>query len=326
MRVLFVTSEWPASPGDISGIQVVHQAERLRQAGLDLDVYSFRGRASPRRYAQAIARFHKVNDFSRFDLIHAHHGQSGIVALSQRRLPVVVTFHGSDLQGIRNTNGRYTVLAYLLRTVSQMVARLATEVIVVSKHLARYLPRRDYHIIPAGIDLDLFRPMPQDYARQNLGLPQDGRLVLFVGDPARPEKRHALAEQATIRLSRQLNARLVVGTGIPHGQMPVFMNACDVLLVTSSHEGSPNAVKEALACNLPVVSTDVGDVRQRIGPLCGCVVCSDDHPSTIAAGLAKVLEQRVRIDGRAAVRHLDERLLAQKVIQVYTRAISGWQR
>lgn len=326
MRVLFVTSEWPAFKNDISGIQVFHQAERLRQMGVFVDVFHFRGRKNPFRYVVAIAKLHRNYDLSSYNVIHAHHGQSGLVALIQRRLPAVVTFHGSDLQGIRSASGRYTLIGYLLRTVSQTAARLATEVIVVSEHLARYLPRRDYHVIPAGIDLDLFRPMPPDHARQILGLPQGGRLLLFVGDPARPEKRYALAEQAVKCLNGKLDARLVVANRIPHEQMPVFMNACDVLLVTSSHEGSPSAVKEALACNLPVVSVDVGDVRQRIGSIDGCVICSDDRPDTLAMALVEALERGRRVDGQAAVQDLDERLLAKKVIQVYKRAISRRQR
>ena len=99
------------------------------------------------------------------------------------------------------------------------------------------------------------------------------------------------------------------------------MNACDVLLMTSLHEGSPNVVKEALACNLPIVSTDVGDVRNRIGALDGCVVCATDDPATIAEALNQVLSRRQGIDGRKAVLDLDEQVLTSKVIDVYRRAV-----
>lgn len=95
-----------------------------------------------------------------------------------------------------------------------------------------------------------------------LGLPSDGRVALFVGDPARPEKRYWLAQKTVNLLVSRIQVELIVASSGPYEQVPLYyMNACDALLLTSSHEGSPNAVKEALACNLPVVSVDVGDVR-----------------------------------------------------------------
>jgi glycosyltransferase involved in cell wall biosynthesis len=80
-------------------------------------------------------------------------------------------------------------------------------------------------------------------------------------------------------------------------------------------------VKEALACNLPVVSTDVGDVRERIENIEGCIVCEDGHPSTIAEALKQVLNRNSRIEGRNTVLNLDENLLTKKVIAVYNKAL-----
>ena len=130
-----------------------------------------------------------------------------------------------------------------------------------------------------------------------------------------------MAQAALAKLHGQLSVELLVVKNVPHAVIPYYMNACDALLLTSSHEGSPNVVKEALACNLPVVSVNVGDVRQRIGNIEGCVLCADDLPQTIAAGLAQVLSRKERINGRRTVRNLDENRLVERVIAVYEQAI-----
>jgi glycosyltransferase involved in cell wall biosynthesis len=124
------------------------------------------------------------------------------------------------------------------------------------------------------------------------------------------------------RLDPRHRARLIVASGVDPALMPVYMSACDVLLLTSRHEGSPNVVKEALACNLPVVSTDVGDVRERISSVEGCVLCESDDPQVLTAGLSAVLDRSQRVAGRAAVHELNELLLTRKVIEVYERALS----
>jgi teichuronic acid biosynthesis glycosyltransferase TuaC len=118
-------------------------------------------------------------------------------------------------------------------------------------------------------------------------------------------------------VNHSVPARLLVGWEMPHRQIVELMNACDALVLTSMQEGSPNSVKEALACNLPVVSVPVGDVAARLQGVAGCELCPDDRPETIAAGLLRVLRRGSRVEGRSAVQHLDERLLAQRLIEIY---------
>lgn len=310
----------------MSGIHVIQQKHCLEETGHAVDVFHFHGRKNPLNYRKAVSDFKRV-DLEKYDIVHAHHGQSGLIALSQNLRPVVVAFHGSDLQGIRDLQGRITLLGRILRISSRWVSKHANAVILVAGHLARYLPASvEYHVIPVGINVELFRPFAMIDARQALGLPSNEHLILFVGDPDRTEKRFWLAQKTVELLSDKFNTRLILAHNIPHQQMPLFMNACDALLVTSSTEGSPSVVKEALACNLPIVSTDVGDVRERIGNIEGCEVCADDRPETIAASLSRVLSRGQRINGRQAVLELDEKLLTQKVIQVYHRAIQGKRR
>ncbi len=320
LRVLMITSEWPTPELPNSGPFIRRQVEYLRRAGVRVDVFRYRGARNPLNYLRAWRQVRNKVSKTSYDLVHAQFGHSALLALP-RRLPLVVTFRGSDLEGIVGRNGGYTIAGRILRRVSKCTARLADQVIIVAESLANHLPQRDYHLIPSGLDLELFCPMPQAAARRQLDLPADKHLVLFAADPDNPVKRFPLAQAAAAILSGQFEVEMVVATDVPQALMPTYMSACDALLLTSLHEGSPNVVKEALACNLPVVSVDVGDVRHRMEAIDGCVLCTHDSPETIATGLAKVLKNKQRIDGRSAVGNLDERLLSELVISVYKQAV-----
>ncbi len=320
LRVLMITSEWPTPEHPEWSPFIVRQVEFLRRAGVRVDVFAFRGSKSPISYARAWMEVRRRLSRDRYDLVHAQWGQSAVLALP-KRVPLVITYRGNDLEGIVGPDGRYSLPGQVLRAVSRAASRAADQVMVVAEHLARLIPPRSYHVIPSGLDLEHFSPTPAAEARRALGLPLDRKLVLFAGVPANTRKRHALAQAAVSLLPAELNAELVVAAGIPHERIPLYMSACDTLVLTSMHEGSPNVVKEALACDLPVVSVDVGDVRQRIGRIEGCIVTVDDRPETIAAALERVLRRGGRVDGRSTVRELDERLLAQRTIGVYRQAI-----
>jgi teichuronic acid biosynthesis glycosyltransferase TuaC len=322
LRVLMITSEWPTADHPHQVPFIVQQVAFLRKAGVEVDVFPFRGGKRISRYAQAWSDARAKIATGNYHLVHAQWGQSGLLALP-RRIPLVVTFRGDDLEGIIGKDGKPTLQGSLLKTISRQVARLADQVIVVSESLARALPHRRVHVVPSGLDLQLFCPVPQAAARQKLGLSQDKRYVLFAGAAGNPRKRYFLARQAVELLQKDMDVELLVAERVMHEQIPDFMNASDVLLLASLHEGSPNVVKEALACNLPVVSTDVGDVRQRIQNIHGCAVLSDDQPESITSCLRDILKSRQRIDGRAAVADLDENILTKQVLNVYRLALNN---
>jgi glycosyltransferase involved in cell wall biosynthesis len=326
MRVLMITSEWPSPERPQAVPHIVRQVKFLRRAGLEVDVFLFRGAKNPINYLKAWRRLRDRLRGENYDLVHAQFGQSAFLPWP-KRLPLVITFRGDDLQGIAGRNGHSTAAGRLLRTLCPIVARGADAAIVVSEHMRRYLaPSVPIHTIPSGLDFESLSCFPSEEARRQLRLPANERLVLFVGNPAEPGKRHDLAREAVEILNRTLPAQLVVAWGRPPSDIPVFMSACDVLAFTSCQEGSPDVVKEALACNLPIVTGPVGDIPLRLEGVAGCEIYPDDHPKTVAAALERVLRRRERINGRAAVKDLDEAVLTEKVIAVYRSVLAGKQR
>src|SRR5262245_31084539 len=326
IRVLMITSEWPTEKRPDYAPFIVRQANFLRSAGLRVDVFNFQGSKKPFNYLRAWFQVRKKLRRDSYDLVHAQWGQSGLLAIP-KPCALVVTYRGSDLEGIVDSNGQYTFAGNVLKLLSKAMALVADEVIVLSKSLGSHLPKGcQYHVIPGGLDLDLFCPTLKATARKALGLPENRCLVLFGGKPEAPVKRYNLAQQALTLLADKYDIDLVVAEKVPHHVMPLYMNACDMLLLTSLHEGSPDIVKEALACNLPIVSVDVGDVRERISGIAGCVVCKDDRPTTIAAGLIEIISQKIPVNSRDAVKELDERVLTREVIGVYHRAMQRWAK
>lgn len=325
IRVFMITADWP-DLADWGGTAtfVSRQVDFLRAAGVSVDVFKFRGKANPIRYASAWLDVQRhLRRRERYDLIHAQFGQSGLLALP-KRLPLVVTYRGDDLEGVlSNTTGRLTPVGRLLPVLSRVVARRADANIVVSAHLGACLHGgAQPHVIPSGLDLERFRLIPQPEARRHLGLPSDRSLVLFVGSPTSTRKRYDLACKAVDIVKRSLPAEIVLGWGVPHDQMPYFMNACDAMVFTSLQEGSPNVVKEALACNLPVVSVVVGDVPERLRDVAGCEICIDDQPETIASALVRVLLPGERTTSRERMLELDEHIITERVIGVYRSVLA----
>jgi glycosyltransferase involved in cell wall biosynthesis len=327
IRVLMVTSEWPEPGINVTSHFIKRQADFLAAAGIEVTVFPFKGRKNPFNYLRNWVHLQARLSGGRFDLVHAQFGQSGLLALP-KRLPLVVTFRGSDLLGtVSERTGRHRKIGALHQALSRFVAARADAVIVVAEHMKKHLPPSiNAQVIPSGLDLQLFRPTDQRTARNQLGLPQDERLILFVGRPSQGRKRFHLAEQALEILNRTVPARMIVGWRVPHTDIPIYMSACDALIFTSMQEGSPNVVKEALACNLPIVSVPVGDVELRLRNVEGCEITPNDRPETIAAALNRVLARGGRINGRETIASLDETVTTKQLIEIYEAVLARSDR
>ncbi|WP_255198790.1 glycosyltransferase family 4 protein [Halorarius litoreus] len=245
--------------------------------------------------------------FGPYDLIHANYGLTAPAATLQPNLPVVLSLWGSDL------HGKYGPL-------SQQCAKRVDAVIVMSEEMADELDVESY-VIPHGVDLDRFSPGSMREARDTVGWEQDAIQVLFPYPKQRAVKDYPRAERVVDAIRAEFDEPIELQTlyDIPHEEMPNYMNAADVLLMTSKHEGSPNAVKEAMACNLPVVATDVGDVRERLDGVDPSFVCRTDEE--LIDGLSAVLERRERSNGREVIRPLSVANMGRQIADVYASVL-----
>jgi glycosyltransferase involved in cell wall biosynthesis len=225
------------------------------------------------------------------------------MALAQLRLPVVLSLWGSDLLG------EYGWL-------SKRCARHCDAVIVMSDRMAAELDA-PCHVIPHGINLSRFAPQPKAEAREAVGWNRRAKHVLFPYPPTRGVKDFPRAERVVTAAARQVEGPVELQSvyGVPHDEMSTYYNAADVLLLPSKSEGSPNSVKEAMACNVPVVTTDVGDVAERIADVSPSYVCESDDE--LVAGLVDVLSSPRRSNGRENVQDISLERMGERIHAVY---------
>lgn len=308
MRVLIVTNMYPIPEEPSFGTFIKSQVDSLKQAGIQLDVLLINGRKSQLNYLWGIFRFWRQLWGGQYDVIHAHYIFSGMIARLQWNRPVVLTHHGIEVTEIG-----------WVSTLVRLTHKWFSRVIVVSPAQIEFLQDSAVALIPCGVDLTEMQPIPVEEARHRLGLPLDKKLVLWAGEHWRPEKRFELVEPSMILLKKQIpEAELVLLSGQPHSAVPIYMSACDVLLLSSLYEGSPMVIKEAMACNLPIVSTDVGDVAQVIDGTEGCYLCSSD-PADMAEKLTQALVRGQRTKGRQKIHHFGSELTAKKIIGIYNQ-------
>jgi teichuronic acid biosynthesis glycosyltransferase TuaC len=322
MKVLVATSIYPTIENPARGTFVRTQVEYLKRAGIEVDLLVLQGRSRKLMYARAALELRRRLAADRsIDLVHAHYSYVGMVARMQWKVPVVVSYCGDDLLGTMNRKGRPTLFSRLAVFAGHLLSHQADGVIVKSRGMASRLHRKDVFVIPNEIDFELFQPMDRLEARTILGLDPGKKYLLFAANPEIPVKRFQLAKAIADRMRAQdPGIQLLVIYKEPQERLPLFMNACDGLLFTSYQEGSPNVVKQAMACNLPIVSTDVGDVREIIGNTHGCYICKPDVQE-FTERLAEILLHGERTRGREQVQHLSGPVVAQQIIHVYEQVL-----
>jgi glycosyltransferase involved in cell wall biosynthesis len=322
MRVLMVTPELPSPDRPGTMAPTARQIESIRALGVEIEVLEVRG-ARRVKYLQRLGNLLAMADG--VDLVHAHYGFCGWLARSQRARPVVVSFMGDDLLGTPDAAGRIGPLSRCAVRADCWLAHRVDAVIVKSREMARIIAPASASVIPNGVDLQAFRPMDLREARARLRLANARRYVLVPGRPEEPRKNFPLARDVVGWTAESISGppELLALGGISPDLVPIYMNACDAMLLTSLWEGSPNVVKEAMACNLPVVSVPVGDVADLLAGVEGCTVCPRDVQQ-LARGLTQVLRRRRRTNGRIAVEQkgLDLPSVARKVMNVYRDVLS----
>jgi len=311
MHILAITTLAKNSPSPA----IEDHLEALRAHNVTFDML-YIDKGDKRGYLRALwTVFRTMFQAKRYDIIHAFYGHCGMIARCQFRSPVIVTFQGSDLLG-----GVDQTMHAKDGMIGRFVARIVDSIIVMTEQMKRISKREDAFVIPFGIETKIFHPCPQPQAREMLNLPLDSKLVLFPWDPARVEKNYYIAEEAVSILCAQgVNAQLVPVFAKPREEVALYMNACDVLIMVSDHEGSPVAVREAMGCGLPIVTVDVGDVAPFIQEVEGCFLCTWT-PQDAAEKLSQVFRRNARITAPSIVEK-DVQWAAHRIMQVYNRTL-----
>jgi len=305
MKVLYVVS---GNKKKLSPF-IQEQTDSIIHKGVIFDFFFIKGSGVLGYLKNILSYYSKINSFKP-DIIHAHYGLSGFFANLQFKVPVVTTFHGSDVNMKR------------IRLFSFVAHLFSNHSIFVSDKIAHKIPlKKSYSVIPCGINTNLFYPIEKSIIRDKLGYAQHEKLVLFSSDFSTAVKNYPLAKQAIDLFD--FKVKLIELKGFNREEVNELLNVCDVALMTSFSEGSPQFIKEALACNIPIVSTDVGDVRHLMDGIEGCYVSSYD-PLDIKNSIEKAFSFGKRTEGRKKIENLSVGDIANKIIEVY-RAVGHTQ-
>jgi glycosyltransferase involved in cell wall biosynthesis len=302
MRVLVVTNMYPSPERPALGPFVRDQVEALRRRE-DLDVELFAFPPGPKALLRAAGRLRRRFRGQRFDIVHAHFGLTAWPALLARLGPVVVNLHGNDLLVRRSYVATRAALPFCALTAA------------VSREFSGHLPgagtRRRVAVLPVGIDLHRFRPIPRAEARARLGLDPEGRYLLFPHDPARPLKRYDRAVEAAG------DTRLLTLGGVAPDEVPYWINAANAVLVPSEEEAFGLSVIEALACGVPVLATPVGIHPVALQGVAGAYCAPFERDAWRAAVRPHLEGSDPRVDGRARAALFSADAMAARVVEAW---------
>jgi len=308
MKVLFVLRR--NSKFGISPI-ILRQGESLKKAGIDLSYFLITGK-SWIAYIKGIFILRKYLKNNNFNIVHAHFSYSALAASLAGASPLVVSLMGWNIQ-----------IWYLKRLILIFNKLFWDVCIVKSKKMHNVIKSINPLIIPNGVDLQTFHPIDNKIAQEKIGWATDKKHILFAANPKRPIKNFDLTTRA-IDLLKRSDLELHVLDNVDPSLMVYYYNSADVVVLSSIAEGSPNVIKEAMACNIPIVSTDVGDVKERFDNVEGCFLSSFD-PVDFANSITQALNYGKRTNSRSAVLSIEESTVAQKIKEVYISVLNTYK-
>lgn len=321
MRVLHVAAGLSSPERPHHQPFIKSQIDSLISKGVECDVYEIKSFRSKFEYFKSIFEMRNILLKGNYDIIHSHYSYCGIVSYyASNGTPLVLSLMGSDLLGTPTFNGKQTLRGKLDRKISFFAANRADHIIVKSKRMMDLLKcKTPVSVIPNGVNLELFKPLPPDEAKRKLGFNHEDFIVLFLGNKELPVKNYKLAHDAFKFFKNRFNdesIKFINPFGIAHQTVVDYMSAANVLLLTSFWEGSPNVIKEAMACNLPIISTDVGDVKEIIQNTLNCFIV-DFLEQDIASKIEIIYRNKMRSNGRENVRSLSSDVISEKLLKIY---------
>lgn len=329
MRVLWTHNFNPQVKNSGSFMHTL--AQGMRDLGVDLELCYLGNLRSFANVARAYRQLRQAA--AAYDLVHAQFGSACAVATSGvQAAPKLLSLRGSDWYRYREKMGFPAAHGLMAAAMTRAVIGKFDAVVAVSHRMADTVSKRYPYlpvtVLPSPIDLGMFQPLPRSVARARLGFADDTeKWVLFTTmSTSNPIKRVPLAQEA-VRLANQRmgGVKLRVATGLDHADMPLFVSACDLALCTSVHEGWPNCIKEALACNLPFVATDVSDLARIAAQSPSCRICLPDA-EILADNICEVLSGSTEVDLRRHVEGMDVRGTSQRLLDLYEGIVSSWKR
>lgn len=338
MNVLIISNMFPTPVHPAYGVFIKDQLASLEKHGINSHVYFLNGKERKGNYLRAISDVARLLKRESFDLIHTHHTYCNYalylaMRIAGKSLPVVTTFHEGEVWADQEKVSDISRLRRLgLKNLFQcareniFLKRMALQwvdaIIAVDREMIRKVLRKEkippVYEIPCGVDIEMFKPLAKEECRHVLGLPQDRDIIFFPSNPARHEKGFHLLQAAVQILEKSPAPHIVVAGGIPHEKMPLYYNAADIVVHPSLYEASPTAVKEAMACNAPIVASRAGDTARVLGDMPGHFLC-DLEPHDLANKIKNAIGFGKRTEGRNRIIELglDMDSTAKKIQAVY---------
>jgi len=292
MKVLHITCNYPTDRFPVFGIFVKEQVESLQKIGVDCDVFFSNGKeqGGMKAHKASIKKVRKLLEENHYDVIHCHHSISGLILLLSGE-----AFRNKCVVSYQNDPTREFGGMRLFRLLYLCFNN------IIIKNTTPLLEKKKVIYLPNGTNADFFKPMDRDSCRAQLGWDINKHYILYMDSNkgTRTQKRHDRYLEV-LELLKQDFDNIVSAelSNTPREQIPTYMNACDLHLMTSDFEGSPNSVKECLCCNTPVVCTPVGNVPDMMGDIPGCYVTKSFTADELADCVKKVLTSREPFNGR----------------------------
>lgn len=284
---------------------IIDQVEALKKLNLEFDFFFIEGKGLIGYLSNLKLFLRKINLFQP-DLIHAHYGLSGLFSNFQRKIPVITTYHGSDIHQSKNFK------------LSKIAIILSRQNIFVSEKLFFKAKTSKGIIIPCGVDFSIFKPLDKKLCRDYFGLDSKKKYVLFSSSFDNSIKNASFAKKIVEELGE--NFVLVELKGFNREQVAKLMNAVDVALLTSFDEGSPQFVKESIACGCPIVTSDVGDVRFQLKNIKNSVIVDSFDKEKFKIAILNLVTNHVTPEPKE-ISFWDNNTIVQKIYVEYQRII-----